>query len=256
MTIARLAPAALLALALGSASALSCSSDDDTSSGETGGSPDQAGSVCVVPDDCYPEVDHSELAGSVLCLDRVPEGYCTHECGSDQDCCSVEGECVSDLPQVCSPFESTGQMMCFLSCEPEDVSSTDAADEQEFCQNEVHPAFICRSSGGGSQNRKVCVPGDCGVGASCVETADCAGDLECIDSYDGGYCGTAGCSTNAECPPDSLCVQDGDASYCARSCAAESDCTFCRHPDHPATCTSDVTYAEDGTTGTVCVAAG
>ena len=193
------------------------------------------------------------IEGTVQCLERVSEGYCTHLCGSDADCCAAEGECVSDLPQVCSPFESTGMMMCFLSCEPEDVASTDAADEQAFCQHEVGPAFICRSSGGGSNNRKVCVPGDCGVGSSCAETADCPDDLECNTDYDGGYCGVTGCSANADCPGDSRCVQDGDASYCARPCAADSDCTFCRHPDHPATCTSDVAYAEAGTSGSVCV---
>jgi hypothetical protein len=29
---------------------------------------------------------------------------------------------------------------------------------ENFCQEEAHPAFACRSSGGGSSNRKVCVP--------------------------------------------------------------------------------------------------
>ncbi|MCA9648831.1 MAG: hypothetical protein KC501_02930 [Myxococcales bacterium] len=246
-------PGALLALAFATAAVTCNAHEDEGGSGDTNGSPDQAGSVCMVPDDCYPDVDHGDLAGTVQCLERVSEGYCTHLCGSDADCCAAEGECVSDLPQVCSPFESTGMMMCFLSCEPEDVASTDAADEQAFCQHEVGPAFICRSSGGGSNNRKVCVPGDCGVGSSCAETADCPDDLECNTDYDGGYCGVTGCSANADCPGDSRCVQDGDASYCARPCAADSDCTFCRHPDHPATCTSDVAYAEAGTSGSVCV---
>ena len=109
---------------------LACGKDDKDEAGDETGSPDQVGSVCLAPEDCYPNIDHTELAGEVQCLDRVPEGYCTHECASDEDCCAVEGECETTLPQVCSPFESTGQMMCFLSCEEADVSGAGAEDEQ------------------------------------------------------------------------------------------------------------------------------
>lgn len=232
-----------------------CSSDDPQGDGGTNddGSPDQVGSVCVVPDDCYPEVDHAELAGQVECLDRVRDGYCTHQCGSDADCCAVEGECVTDLPQVCSPFESTGLNMCFLSCENEDVAAAGADDAEAFCQHEASPDFICRSSGGGSGNRKVCVPGDCGVGASCADDTHCAADLQCDTAFEGGYCGSRGCGSDADCPADTQCIVDGDSSYCARSCAAETDCTFCRPEDVPAACTTEVEHV-DGEGTSVCVA--
>lgn len=231
-----------------------CRNDDpQDDSANDDGSPDQVGSVCAVPGDCYPEVDHAELAGTVECLDRVPEGYCTHQCAADADCCAVEGECLTDLPQVCSPFESTGLNMCFLSCEDEDVAAAGADDPGAFCQHEASPYFMCRSSGGGSSNRKVCVPGDCGVGAGCAEHADCPNDLECDPAFEGGYCGARGCGTDADCPGDTQCIVDGDSSYCARNCVAESDCTFCRHPDHPAACTTDVEHV-DGEGTSVCVA--
>ena len=113
--------------------------------GETG-SPDLVGSVCVTPDDCYPDIDATQLLGEVECLDRVPAGYCTHQCTTDADCCAIDGECVTDLPQVCSPFESTGLMMCFLSCEAEDVAAAGATDENAFCQEFVSPWFGCRCS--------------------------------------------------------------------------------------------------------------
>lgn len=232
-----------------------CNSNDNPQGdgGTDDGSPDQAGAACMVPDDCYPEVDHADLAGQVECLDRVTDGYCTHQCGSDADCCAVEGECVTDLPQVCSPFESSGLYMCFLSCEDADVAAAGADDPGAFCQHEASPYFICRSSGGGSDNRKVCVPGDCGVGAGCAEDADCATDLQCDPAFEGGYCGVRGCGSDADCPADTQCLTDGDSSYCARNCAADSDCTFCRHEDVPATCTADVDYVDgDGTP--VCVA--
>jgi hypothetical protein len=117
-------------------------------------SPDMAGEACEVVDDCYEGVDHADLAGDVQCLDRVPGGYCTHLCQSDADCCAVDGECKTDLPQVCAPFESTGLMMCFLSCEAADVGG----DTDAYCHEHAHPDFVCRSTGGGAANRRVCVP--------------------------------------------------------------------------------------------------
>ena len=116
---------------------------------------EQTGRPCAVPEDCFPDVDPADLSGPIECLDRVPDGYCTHHCVTDADCCAVPEECEFDLSQVCAPFESTGLMLCFLSCEPEDIG--DMADN-DYCQEYGHPAFGCRSTGGGSDNRKVCVP--------------------------------------------------------------------------------------------------
>jgi hypothetical protein len=218
--------------------------------GETG-SPDLVGSVCVTPDDCYPDIDAAQLLGEVECLDRVPAGYCTHQCSTDADCCAIEGECVTDLPQVCSPFESTGLMMCFLSCEAEDVTAAGATDENAFCQEFVSPWFACRSSGGGSENKKICTPAACGVGAACGADADCDADLVCIPEIDAGYCGVRDCSSNADCPVDSSCITHAGLNYCARNCATASDCGFCRAPEDAATCTSEVDFVEAGTS--VCI---
>jgi hypothetical protein len=135
--------------------------------------PENTGQTCKAPADCYPGLDAGTLQGEVQCLDRVTGGYCTHLCKTDSDCCAVPGECRGNLKQVCSPFESTGQMMCFLSCEEEDIEaapkpdagsadagSADAGplDDSLFCTTYASSAFRCRSSGGGSRNRKVCVP--------------------------------------------------------------------------------------------------
>lgn len=230
---------------------LACGKDDKTEAGGETGSPDQVGSACMSPADCYPNVDHAELAGQVECLDRVPDGYCTHQCDVDEDCCAIEGECATTLPQVCAPFESTGLRMCFLSCEPADVSAAGSADDQAFCQEFVSPWFICRSSGGGGGNRKVCVPGDCGLGAVCGVDGDCDAGLECLDEINGGYCGVRGCQSNGDCPPDSMCVNHAGINYCARTCAAASDCSFCRYDNVVATCRTDVEFVEGS--GSVCV---
>jgi hypothetical protein len=46
-------------------------------------------------------------------------------------------------------------MMCFLSCE---ASALGGADETTYCQDFAGAAFSCRSTGGGSANRKICSP--------------------------------------------------------------------------------------------------
>ncbi len=231
---------------------LACKEEDPNGAAESG-SPDLVGQQCEVPGDCYPDVDHAEIAGQIECLDRVRNGYCTHQCEDDADCCAVEGECVTDLPQVCSPFESTGLRMCFLSCEPEDVNAAGAPDDQAFCQEWASWDFICRSSGGGAANRKVCVPGDCGVGAWCDDVADCDADLDCVDGIDGGWCGRVDCATNEDCPQDSVCIVRGDGStLCVPPCESDGDCSFCRPEEFAGACRDDVEYV-DGAGPPVCV---
>ncbi len=224
-----------------------CGSDsdgDDSDDTATSGSPEPTGAACETEGECFPDVADGELVGDALCLTDVRGGYCTHTCTADADCCAAEGECKTDLAQVCSPFQSTGQTMCFLSCEAEDIP--DDRDEQEYCQAEASRDFICRSSGGGSNNRKVCVPGDCGVGAACDSDADCSGDLECAIDARGGYCTVTGCSSSDDCPGDTRCVRWGDAeTYCAAPCQADSDCSFCRGDDLRATCTADTDFVDD-----------
>jgi hypothetical protein len=240
----------LAILAVLTTGAAACGDDDGGGDGDDGDeSPEQTGKSCMVATDCYPDVDPGELSGAAQCLDRVRGGYCTHLCETDDDCCAAEGECDTDLRQVCSPFESTGQRMCFLSCEGSDLRAPDAStsgdvDEQEFCQREASTEFICRSSGGGAENRKVCVPGDCGVGADCEADEDCDTDLECVDDFAGGYCGRRDCEGDAECPGDSVCVEADGNTNCLRTCNAETDCSFCRASGHVATCTDEVTFVE------------
>ncbi|MDH5671314.1 MAG: hypothetical protein OEZ06_04145 [Myxococcales bacterium] len=246
---------ALISLAL----IVTACGDDDDGSGGGGNGPtgpggrgaleDSTGQACVVPGDCYPDVDHADLSGSAICLDRVRDGYCTHLCGSDSDCCAVEGECQNDLRHVCSPFESTDVMQCFLSCEDVDLRAPaddpDAPnDEQSFCQREANTDFICRSSGGGRENRKICVPGDCGVGAHCWDDADCDPDLECLTDYHGGYCGRADCTGNADCPQNSVCADLGNRNVCVKTCTDGWECTFCRHRDAWVDCRNDVELVE------------
>jgi hypothetical protein len=141
MTIMRLALGFLFAAA--GSWLIGCHDDDDGLN--------DTGRPCQTTDDCYFGIDQDLIEGDVVCMDRVEDGYCTHYCDGDENCCSVAGECETDLPEVCAPFESTGESYCFISCEG-------VEDEGNFCQIYAHPEFLCRSTGGGSDNRKVCVP--------------------------------------------------------------------------------------------------
>jgi len=132
---------------------VACSDDDGRpSSGETG-------STCEAASECYPDLEEGALSGDALCLENVPDGYCTHSCEADDDCCAADGECPVDREQVCSPLESGDGKMCLLSCEDADLESDpDAEDANDYCERNAGSAFSCRSSGGGSENRKVCMP--------------------------------------------------------------------------------------------------
>ncbi len=143
-------------LALGIAASFAFACGDDSSGGTPG--PTNTGQACETADQCYPSVQTADLAGDAVCLDRVEGGYCTHLCSQDSDCCAAAGECPNAYSQVCSPFESAGDLHCFLSCEKTDLDLAKLSDADAFCQKFANAAFHCRSSGGGADNRKVCVP--------------------------------------------------------------------------------------------------
>jgi hypothetical protein len=144
--------AATLVLTLGLVQQIACSSD------EGGPPPTNTGQACTSVKQCYPGVKDGALLGDAVCLDKVEGGYCTHFCTQDSDCCAAAGECSGNHAEVCGPFESTGDMYCFLSCEPDDYAATSITDADVYCETYAGAAFHCRSTGGGSKNRKVCMP--------------------------------------------------------------------------------------------------
>jgi hypothetical protein len=120
------------------------------------GHAEHVGQACSRAEQCYADVKPELRGGAAVCLTRVRGGYCTHPCSTDSDCCAVDGECPGGLRQVCAPFESTKSKLCFIACTAAE-GEEDEEDEADACRS-VNDAFICRSSGGGSQNRKICVP--------------------------------------------------------------------------------------------------
>jgi hypothetical protein len=142
--------------------------------GGTMGSPEPTGSTCQMPSDCYANLDTTQLSGPAECIAKVDDGYCTHECETDDDCCALEGECRTGFKQVCASFENTDKKYCFLSCEDADLvpaaggassGGASAVDANEYCEREANPRFACRSTGGGIENRLVCLP-DAGAGGA------------------------------------------------------------------------------------------
>ena len=154
-----------------------CGDDETHQDNSTTG--EQVGQSCAIPDECYPDVAHPDagtdagtdagadggtttggIRGTVICLTKVTGGYCTHTCVDDSDCCAVPGECKTEspggppkYPQVCAPFENQPEKYCFLSCEDKIVGTTDA---NTYCHDFANIEFGCRSTGGGSENRKIC----------------------------------------------------------------------------------------------------
>lgn len=128
-----------------------CGSDND------GPAPTNTGAACTAVSQCYPGVKDGDLSGAAECLD-VPGGYCTHQCTADSDCCAAAGECPYAYAQVCAPFTSMPDKRCFLSCEDADLKKVNVTDADAYCHTYASNAFNCRSTGGGSENRKVCLP--------------------------------------------------------------------------------------------------
>jgi hypothetical protein len=155
-TFGRAVAVGILTLAACGLGAACGSSSDNTSSGSGTTSGTQTGQSCSAASQCYPGVaDGGVIKGTVTCLTQVSGGYCTHTCQADSDCCAISGECSPGHPQVCAPFESTGQNYCFLSCESAAVGSIDATT---YCHDYANAAFGCRSTGGGKANKQVCLP--------------------------------------------------------------------------------------------------
>lgn len=90
---------------------------------------------CDSAEDCSPPPD-TEAA----CVDKGGEGFCSWFCDNDGDC---DVDVDDDYDYVCASFEDSPDMYCFPSCEGE-----------AGCPG----GFECRSTGGGSDNRKICFP--------------------------------------------------------------------------------------------------
>jgi hypothetical protein len=165
--------------------AIACGGSDSEVGSSSGSTPDAGprgveptGQECTTPSQCYDDVDGGAdggaISGQVVCITKITNGYCTHTCNDDSDCCKAPGECKTGLKHVCASLENQPEKYCFLSCETEDVNAgttAQAADggydggapdggsrEDAYCKAYSSTQFGCRSTGGGNKNRKACLP--------------------------------------------------------------------------------------------------
>jgi hypothetical protein len=118
--------------------------------------PATTSSSCTSASQCYPGVDAGALRGTPACLTSVGNGYCTHTCASNADCCSGPDNCAAaDIPEICGSFESSGANYCFVSCAATDLPAG-TTDANAFCARAAGGSSTCRSSGGGTNNTKFC----------------------------------------------------------------------------------------------------
>ena len=93
-----------------------------------------------------------------------------------------------------------------------------------------------------------------GVGAECANNDDCTEEGQSCLAFKGGYCGVMGCTNNAGCPGGSLCVtHDDGVNYCFLVCDTKTDCNRNRSAANESNCSSNIVFAEQGTSGKACV---
>lgn len=198
------------------------------------------GAPCEAPADCRPDMDPDD--GDAVCLDDVPGGLCTLDCETDDDCCPG-GAC--GRAQTC--VEHDGRSLCMVSCTSDDIAPQNDADV--YCNGNANPATTCEQV---SPEQRVCIPGECGLGAACDDDDECAQGLACIGEFEGGYCSVAGCESNDDCPDDSLCIVQGEGTMCAKRCELEVECWSCRPREVRATCGSAEEYVSTLSSAPVC----
>jgi len=107
---------------------------------------------------------------------------------------------------------------------------------------------------------KLGVGGECEMNEDCpaVDRTNMEGELEevqlqCLDSFKGGYCGIADCVVDADCPDGARCVAHTDGmNYCFRVCVDKSECNANRGPDVEANCSANIDFVDAGG-GKACV---
>ena len=90
---------------------------------------------CSEPADCSVPAD-----AEAVCLDKGGDGFCSWLCSTDEDCQTDTGS--GSDGYLCASFEDEAARYCLISCE----------EDADACPD----GLTCRSSGGGSENRKVC----------------------------------------------------------------------------------------------------
>ena len=120
--------------------------------------------------------------------------------------------------------------------------------------------LACGEDDEGLEADKLGVGGACALVEDCpvVEQTNMDGEteevqLQCLDSFKGGYCGIADCGADADCPDGARCVAHTDGTnYCFRVCVDKSECNANRGLDVEANCSANIVFVDSGG-GKACV---
>ncbi|AKF08221.1 Multiple EGF-like-domain protein 3 precursor [Sandaracinus amylolyticus] len=235
--------------------------------GQDAGPPSNIGAACSdesTATDC--------TGGADTCIadpDYFPDGYCTLECGSDEDC--GEGG-------ICSDF--FGPSFCVDAC---DAAGTDQCRDGQGCtlDHPMLPLPFCLGGGceedrecpeglrcdpdGGDLGEGNCYDPTASIGEPCEDESACPMSALCLSEALGGWpsgaCIATGCdpAASGSCGADAHCLPSagGGGGLCVDACATAEDCRAgytCRgtstYPDR-LTCQPACSDA-DCTAGRVC----
>lgn len=141
-----------------------------------------------------------------LCLTNFRGGYCSADCGSDNDCPNN------------SHCEDFG---CLQDCSDNDQCRTGYLCSESFAGDGLSQASCVPDDGRVTKN-----PNGDDDGESCNSDLQCKGGtcLRSAEGFPGGYCTTLACNNDAGCN-GGVCVVDGTADgVCRSECGDDGDC--------------------------------
>ena len=207
------------------ASSSSGNTNDNTSS-MSGGTVGNGGQSSNSGDLGQPCANDGDCAGG-LCLNGLPNGYCSNVCTDSGDC---EGG-------LCFGLRDLDDQVCLLSCESNlECRSNDGyiCDSDNTC----FPGGSNAASGGSDGNGTVSIGGACDEDNDCRdENAVCLPPGGASNNFVDGYCYLPGCGESRPCPEGSGCFQTGDSqTACLDTCENDSECRSGYRCDEPGVC--------------------
>jgi hypothetical protein len=221
----------------------------------------------------------SSCVGDLVCLTDFPQGYCSADCTTSEDCdlglcvddqclasCGDDGDCREGYScvhaaggRVCAPpgmgYHGLGDACgAALDCR-EDLSCLVVSNEGSQCTETCTSVLNCGADAD-------CVSGLCR--RVCAGDADCQGGQVCASTADGRFCAPVPaqspvggpCAGDDDCESGLTCLTDAPDGYCTRGCGGAGDCDggichegFCFATCSPTAAAADVLFVLDDSSG-------
>lgn len=188
--------------------------------------------------DCVPDTEPTD-AGCIKynteidCLnnDAWKDGYCAL-----RDClslpCPTGSVCIAVSPQ---------RAWCVAPCTRDsDCRTAEGYNCKAVMDSAARLTRACLPSGKGD------------TGDACTMYTDCKDAMDCLTSFNHGYCAKRACSKDSPCPDGAACVKLNEGSACLKSCKTDNDCKTDEIRDR--SCSKLHSAVSDGDKEPVCVA--